>query len=339
MANDHKFLRMLMDRILESHLIPKVQVERVVSPVLSLFIADVLTKTFENHEFLRGIYELVCMEFPLKKPENMQSTNIDFLFVNQTTSSTVFLEIKTDSDSLDRDQLEIYTKLRDEVKEFGGGFLLRNLNEIANHSAKGNKYSFLQKMIEPHKKTIVGSSDLQIIYLVPHDIKLRLIAENRVDAVLAYTDLPAHIDCEFKEEWSVIRESLVKLERMEILLTLIQLREQSLLSCKTVTLPLQYHDSIMREWMYESGSESKFSVNRICRRELCPSMFKSERPEKADRLTIRLYSQTVRLFHSIIPVKYLQELPRSRQQILNPWYFGISLGCKNKEAVLILPSL
>lgn len=216
MANDHKFLRMLMDRILESHQIPKVQVERVVSPVLSLFIADVLTKTFENHEALRGKYELVCMEFPLKKPENSQSTNIDFLLVNQTTSSTVFLEIKTDSESLDRIQLEIYTKLKEEVKEFGGGFLLRNLNEIANHSARGSKYSFLQKMIEPHKKTIVGSSDLQIIYLVPHDLKLKLIAENRIDAVLAFTDLPAQIDGELKEEWSIIRESLVKMERMEI---------------------------------------------------------------------------------------------------------------------------
>lgn len=98
--NGNKFLSLLMERIVESHQIPKVQVERVVSPILSMFVADALTKKFANNDSLRGKYELVCMEFPLKKPENSQSTNIDFLLVNTTTLSIVFLEIKLTADRL-----------------------------------------------------------------------------------------------------------------------------------------------------------------------------------------------------------------------------------------------
>lgn len=214
--NGNKFLSLLMERIVESHQIPKVQVERVVSPILSMFVADALTKKFANNDSLRGKYELVCMEFPLKKPENSQSTNIDFLLVNTTTLSIVFLEIKTDSRSIDRNQLEIYLKLRDEVKEFGGGFLLRNLSEIAGRSARGNKYLFLQNMIAPYKRTIIDSSELKIIYLVPKVLKSRLVAENNIDAVFSFMDLPDNIDGDLAEEWCIIKESLVKLESMEV---------------------------------------------------------------------------------------------------------------------------
>lgn len=214
--NSNKFLSLLMERIVESHQIPKVQVERVVSPILSMFVAEALTKKFENNNSLRGKYELVCMEFPLKKPENSQSTNIDFLLVNTTTLSIVFLEIKTDSRSIDRNQLEIYLKLRDEVKEFGGGFLLRNLSEIAGRSARGNKYLFLQNMIAPYKRTIIDSSELKIIYLVPKVLKSRLVAENNIDAVFSFADLPNNVDGELAEEWRIIKESLVKLESMEL---------------------------------------------------------------------------------------------------------------------------
>ncbi len=215
MDSNNKFLNLLMSRIEELHQTPKVQVERAFSPILSLFIAEVLTAAYWDHPALHGNYELVCMEFPLKKPENAQSTNIDFLLINSTTSALVFLEIKTDIHSFDRSQLENYLRLKEEVKEYGGGFLLQNLSVITTQSGRSEKYFFLQKLIEPFKKTMIGAFDLKVIYLVPKSAKPRLQAENGIDGVVSFADLPVEIESELANEWRVIRDSLVKLESVE----------------------------------------------------------------------------------------------------------------------------
>lgn len=214
-VEDNIFLKLLTSRILELHQTPKVQVERAVSPILSLFIADALTAKFEEHDSLSGEYELVCMEFPLKKPDNAQSTNIDFLLVNKSTSSIAFLELKTDSNSVDRNQLDAYLKLKEEVKEYGGGFLLRNLSVIAGQSARSDKYQFLLSLIEPFKKIVIGASDLKIIYLVPKSVKPGLMAVPGIDSLLSFNDLPVAIEGELAAMWPSIRDCLVKLESME----------------------------------------------------------------------------------------------------------------------------
>lgn len=216
MKDDSKFINLLTSRILELHQTPKVQVERAVSPILSLFIADALTAKFREHVSLCGEYELVCMEFPLKKSDNAQSTNIDFLLVNKSTSSIAFLELKTDSNSVDRNQLDVYLKLKEEVQEYGGGFLLRNLSVIAGQSARNDKYQFLQSLIEPFKKIIIGASDLKVIYLVPNSVKPGLMAVSGIDSVLSFNDLPVAIEGDLADVWPSIRDCFVKLESMEI---------------------------------------------------------------------------------------------------------------------------
>lgn len=210
--NDHNFLRQLMKRIVESHQIPKVQVERVVTPILSLFIADILTKKFETNELLKGKYEFVSMEFPIKKEDNYGSINVDFLLFNTTTLSMVFLEIKTDSKSWDGFQFEKYLIVRDEVKKYGSGFLLRNLDLIERRSSRSDKYKILQKSISSFEDLMVKSVDLKLLYLGPKKLKSKLINDGRLDFVMTFSELPDKIDGDLKEEWLIVREALIKLD-------------------------------------------------------------------------------------------------------------------------------
>lgn len=102
MSNDG-FVNDLMKHIIEGVNIPKVQVERALSPILSLYIESILTSYFNGNSEYSGSYEMISPEFPLKK-ENNQSTNIDYLLINRSKKTLVFFELKTDIGSFDVDQ-------------------------------------------------------------------------------------------------------------------------------------------------------------------------------------------------------------------------------------------
>jgi hypothetical protein len=86
------FLQALMERIMEGTMIPKVQTEREVGPILGMFLEDVLTEAFKDDPLLSGQISTVCPEFPFKKPGNRQSTNIDWLTRNSEREQLILVE-------------------------------------------------------------------------------------------------------------------------------------------------------------------------------------------------------------------------------------------------------
>ena len=54
------FIKTLMDNLIEATMIPKVQVERVVEPILSVFLEDVLTETLKSDTDLSGLIKMIC---------------------------------------------------------------------------------------------------------------------------------------------------------------------------------------------------------------------------------------------------------------------------------------
>ncbi len=62
-----KFINDLMECIIEGINIPKVQVERVITPILGMFLESILNRVFAEHPKFSGSYTLVSPEFPLKK--------------------------------------------------------------------------------------------------------------------------------------------------------------------------------------------------------------------------------------------------------------------------------
>ena len=119
-----------MQTIIDGKDTPKAQVERYISPILEIFVAKAIGKIVGKE------IELVSAEFPIKKGDSYQSTNIDFLLASN--DEIVFLELKTDSTSGNASQMSIYEELTgcDRI----GEKLVCDFNDIMNHSSKKVKY-------------------------------------------------------------------------------------------------------------------------------------------------------------------------------------------------------
>lgn len=209
-----EFLERLMQVIVdEGTQTPKAQVERYLSPILALFLEEVLKKMFHKD------YQMIVPEFPIRDGmihENgtNQSTNIDYLMFNKTESKFVFIELKTDSKSFKLSQFDIYQELRNICKnshEIFGKQLLNALEIIQKHSIAKKKYDYLIEKLKvvPLLETI---NDMEIIYIVPAKTELKKIKENKQDLhVVYFNDLPRELSA-FSEEWKIILEYLNKLD-------------------------------------------------------------------------------------------------------------------------------
>ncbi len=202
------FLEKLMEVIVDEGInTPKAQVERYLSPILAIFLPDIFSQKFGKK------YTMIAPEFPIRKGriENdgtNQSTNIDYLMFNETDKKFAFIELKTDSRSFKKSQLDIYNKLQDisDKKEYiFGQMLFDDLKEIHKASAQKGKYeNFIKTVWDEDKYNTIN--DMEIIYLLPAKIKLQNLN------ALSFNDLPSVITSEYAKEWNIIREKLLMLD-------------------------------------------------------------------------------------------------------------------------------
>ena len=206
-----EFINDLMHHIIDGVNIPKVQVERAVNPVLSLFIESVLNKYFENNEEYSGDYKLISPEFPLKK-ENNQSTNIDYLLVNNSKNILVLFELKTDIGSLKKKQMDLYVSYKKKIAKTSSELILKDLNKIAGATKLKSKYSRLLNQFNSNINSPKQIQKILIIYLVPSPTKLKIRKNDEIDFVLSFKDLPEDIEHKYSGYWHIIREHLVQLD-------------------------------------------------------------------------------------------------------------------------------
>lgn len=210
------FINELMMNILEGAKIPKVQVERELSPILGMFMGAILTKKFENSDVFSGEYQLITPEFPLKKDGNNQSTNIDYMLFNKTKKAMVLLELKTDPSSSNANQTDTYGLLKDKITESSAHFLKTDIDSIIQSTGKKAKYEYVAKRLE---KTLEGEelskiNQCTVIYLVPNAIKEVTKNNKSVDYVLTFKDLPQHIEHDHADAWQIISQYLHELDDM-----------------------------------------------------------------------------------------------------------------------------
>lgn len=219
---DQAFLEYFMRYLIEeARWTPKLQLERIVGPLLTPFIARVMTKTLESHCDLKGEYDLISAEFPLLKESPQQkdssqiekakyhSTNIDWLLLNRKTKQLLFLELKTTDEIPRADQMSVYYSWR---YDRGAGELLNNYTLICKNS-KSKKYE--------HNLSYVTQSlckckdDLTLVYILPAQTKTRLLDRNdsRPDHALSFGDLNVPIDGKHSAAWAIIGKWLEKLDR------------------------------------------------------------------------------------------------------------------------------
>lgn len=205
------FVETLMDHIMEAMMIPKAQIERVVGPILSMFLEDVLTETLRKDPALSGQLVMICPEFPLKKPDNRQSTNIDWLMYNTERRQLLFVELKTSDTSINIEQNEIYRAKQKAVQSKGGSFLIEDLEQLKSASKEFGKYQYiLEKKVLPYKNEISACHDVRIIYLVPKSAEHKV--QGHADRVLTFGILSKSITGSFAEEWRIIQSRLCKLD-------------------------------------------------------------------------------------------------------------------------------
>lgn len=204
---ENLFLSEYFIRLFNYNKIPKLQIERAISPFLSIFIEDLMTDFLKDKPKLKGKIELILPEFPLKK-ENNQSTNIDWLLINREKGVLLFVELKTAASSYKKEQLDAYKKIQNNIRDNTAGFLYEDIIQIRNNSNEPNKYKYVLDELKPFIKTLKTIRDVVVIYIVPTKTKEQLSQAE----VLTFSEFPEYLPTKYPYEWIQIREFLISID-------------------------------------------------------------------------------------------------------------------------------
>ncbi len=153
------YLAEALQRLVANKQLPKYEFERAVDAFLGVFLPDIVSWALGEG----GSVQLVAQEFPLKKKESNQSTNVDYVLHSSAPGDRpwVFLELKTDTSSANDAQARIYAERLDDTTMEE---LLTEVVAIQGVSKKSEKYAALLERFEPHRP-IVGL--VRVVYLTP----------------------------------------------------------------------------------------------------------------------------------------------------------------------------
>lgn len=196
------FLNRLIEELKDLNDTPKFQLERAISPLLGIFIKEIINKIFDAK------VTLSIPEYPLKKVDNSQSNNIDWLLFDKQNKTLYFVELKTDTRSYSEDQFKIYLRFKDRIDKAKSALLLKSeLDSIIIKSRRKEKYTSVLNKLKKGNIEFTDYQELQIVYLVPDNSDINNEKINRIDL----SRLPTNIDTAYKEEWRQIKYFLLKL--------------------------------------------------------------------------------------------------------------------------------
>lgn len=195
----------LLERIVEYNDLPKFQVERALSPIISFYIADMISKIKSGDEI-----DLIVPEFPLKK-ENNQSTNIDYLMVNKSKNRLILVELKTNFRANEKDVLEHqsnYEYVLHKLKENKALDLIKDIVKINEKTKEKDKYKYLIEQTEKIDPEICSG---EIIYIVPKRIKDKIMGEKLENtSIVSFAELPSSLNGD-DENYKLLHYALQKL--------------------------------------------------------------------------------------------------------------------------------
>lgn len=220
---DTTFFNALMAHLMQGAMIPKVQVERSVGPIIGFFLAEALSSAL-NEEIV-----MLCPEFPIRKfrlgeSENNQSTNIDWLMFSRDKQELLLIELKTTDTSFRSEQSEIYNNLQQTIiGKNSASFLIEELDAIASTSQETGKYKNVSMMLAQAlgipgadlPKKLGQCKRARIIYIAPKISKPSTWPEsNELMTWLSFGDLPEIIEHNYANHWPSVRNSLITLDTL-----------------------------------------------------------------------------------------------------------------------------
>ena len=154
----------LFDNLRRWKQLPKYQAERRLDVFFGLYMEDIL-KVCRGDLFAEDDQLILVPEFPLQKNKtNNECTNIDYMVFNVTRKSVHAIELKTDTHSVDNDQIEYYRKFKDETS-------LDDLYTFATKQRTGRskeKYRFLADYITNNDLNKCQTKG-NVIYILPNN--------------------------------------------------------------------------------------------------------------------------------------------------------------------------
>ncbi len=212
-----QFFADLMQHLMAGTMIPKVQVERSLGPIIGFFLADALSANLQED------IVMLCPEFPIRKEGNNQSTNIDWLMFSRTKQELLLVELKTTDTSFAAWQASIYEDLQNKIASTQSAvFLAEDLEDIADESLERGKYLNVQKMTasglgitEDAIREVFGRcKHARVIYLAPKASHPK--QKWRDDWLwLSFEDLPQALgNHPHADQWPILRNSLISLDTL-----------------------------------------------------------------------------------------------------------------------------
>ncbi|MDO4794480.1 MAG: hypothetical protein Q4A28_00865 [Brachymonas sp.] len=224
--SEKRFVEALMKNILDGAMIPKLQIERTIGPILSFFLEGVLSKKLD------ASVVMLSPEFPIRKnrlldSDKNYSTNIDWLMMDSDKKELLLVELKTSDTSLNKEQMEVYKKLQELIAEKrSSSFLVDELGKIASASQEHGKYKNIMLMIADAlgidgeaegfedllRKELSQYKKAKLIYLAPKVSKPKDWVDSNDVRWFSFEDLPHEIDHAYADNWRDIRDSLQMLD-------------------------------------------------------------------------------------------------------------------------------
>ena len=156
MNTEFSFLDEIFKLISANKDFPNYQAERRIDIFINYFLTRILKEYLGNES--EPIY--ICPEFPIKKEKGNRSTKLDYLC--KTENEIIFVELKTDSESFDKEQAEIYLNCNWQKRIEG----LDNIISAEKRKVYKIKYNRLYEILKKYD-LIESSKKIRIIYISP----------------------------------------------------------------------------------------------------------------------------------------------------------------------------
>ncbi|MBS4054798.1 MAG: hypothetical protein KGZ64_08510 [Thermaerobacter sp.] len=143
--------------------LPKYQLERRIDVLLAPFIGEIIAGV------LGGEAVFVIPEFPLKKENNNESNNSDYLVLLKSSDNAhqwILVVLKTDHSSIKAAQLKYYQTAQKE----GFATLYEKTQQIATSKNANRKHRTLQSQLEHYPK----DGSVRVVYLAPEKAREKI---------------------------------------------------------------------------------------------------------------------------------------------------------------------
>ncbi len=195
------FFEHLLLLLMKNKEIPKYQFERRIDTILEQFLPDIISQRYG------GKVEFVAPEFPIKKDENNQGNNADFLLYQNNVNNEGFwimAELKTDDDSIRIDQLELYRS----ALAKGMKAMIDDVTTIRN-SAYGrmHKYDVLLNRLAQYE----SDNPLKIVYIILTQSNASYYKKQYPEFdFIGVEELKQFVPQSYENEWEIMRRVVIE---------------------------------------------------------------------------------------------------------------------------------